>query len=236
MVDPTKDVFGDDKDPADTSDIDNAQPNQEPSNDPFVDQLRGIIREDGTQKFTDVASALDSIPHQDKHISTIEGENAGLKEDLAREKAAKEVLQKAANSKEPGQPALTETEIGDIFDQRTTAREEANQQEVNVNSVRNAFSSQFGDKASDEMDRVAADSGMTKTQLKELSAKSPQAVLQLAGIKVEAAPVQKTPYSHGNDQPRPQPKPEEAKSVMGGADTKQMVAAWRGAGERMKQT
>jgi len=209
--------------------------NQEPTLDPFADQLGTIKREDGTQKFADVASALDSITHSDTHISTIEAENAKLKDDLARETAAKELLAKSANNQNPAQKALTAEDIGDIVDQRTAQRETANQQDANVSLVREQFSKKFGDKAGEEMSRVASSSGMTKTELKTLSASSPQAVLQLAGIKVVSTPVHKTPYTPGVEQPSPQPEPQEVKSIMGGSNTKEMVSAWRGAGERSKQ-
>lgn len=236
MSDKDDELFGEGDKPA-ASDTDNANQNQEPSPDPFADQLSGIKNEDGTQKYADVASALDALPHANTHISTIEAENAKLKEDLAREQAAKELLQNAANKQEPAQQnGLTAEDVKALVVDANAEQAAANQQEANVNSVRSAFSAQYGDKAGEEMNRVAAESGMTKEALKNLSKSSPQAVLQLAGIKVEAAPVQRTPYRAGNDQPSPQPAPAKPKSVMSGANTKEMVDAWKGAGERIKQT
>lgn len=234
MVDQTSDVFDEVKDPAPVSDTDDAN-NQNPAQDPFADQLGTILREDGTPKFTDVAQALESIPHADKHIKTLESELKEARETLAREQAAKELLQKSA-IKEPGQATLTAEQVAEIATRTMAEREAADKQTANVDLVRAQFSKQYGDKAGEEMSRVASSSGMTKAQLKALSASSPQAVLKLAGIKVENTPVQKTPYTAGNDLPSPQPKPAQPKSVMAGANTKEMIEGWRAAGERIKQT
>ena len=211
----------------------NTENSQETSNvDVFADKLSSITNEDGTPKYTDVASALDSIPHAQQHISTIESENAELKKKLAEEQAAKELLAKQAQKLPESQPGLTAEDVARIAAETQQKANEANQKQANRDAVNAKFSEHFGDKAVQEMQRVAKESGMTVGAIAALAESSPQAVFKLAGINTpsQQGTPPKSPGAGSGDHFTEQRKPEEPKSVMSGASTHDMVNAWKQAG------
>jgi FtsZ-binding cell division protein ZapB len=236
-----KDVFASDdanqETPAQTPEQ-NATPeaNQEQPQDVFADKLSSITNADGTPKYTDVAQALDSIPHAQKHISTIEEENALLKAELAKAQAAKELLEKSAGKADQQPTGLTAEEVEAITQQTLAKQAEASRKEDNVNSVSAKFSELYGDKATDQMKALAVDSGMSIQEIRTLAEKSPLAVYRMAGINAQSTPVPKTPGSGVGDNFQPSNRPvADPKPVMSGATSKQMVDNWRAAGEKIKQ-
>lgn len=212
------------------------QPAQ-PAND-YTDQLSQILNADGTPKYSTVADALSSIPHAQTHIATIEGENASLKEQLAKAQAAKELLEKAAGDNANQPTSLTPEEVAEITQRTMTAQEEAKREAANVGAVNAKFSELYGEKAATEMKKLAKDSDMSIAEIRALAARSPAAVYRLAGITSPSAtpPPSRTPGVGVGDNFQPAPKqPEPGKSVMNGATTKDMIASWKAAGEVIKQ-
>ena len=208
---------------------------QEPQN-AFADKLDAIQNEDGTPKYAGVADALDSIPHAQSHIKTVEGENAELKEKLAKSEAAKELLEKAGNAK-PATEGLTAEEVAAVTRQTIADDSETSRKADNVASVNAKFSELYGEKASAQMGELAKASGMTVAAIKELAEKSPLAVYRLAGINSQSAPAPRTPADgqRGDNFQPPDPVVETPKPVMSGATSAQMVDNWRQAGEIIKQ-
>jgi len=218
---------------------DNGTPqSQEPSSqDVFTDKLMSIKNEDGTPKYPDVASALDSIPHAQGHISTLEKEAAELRDKLAQEKAARELLAKqVGNTQSPAQQGLTEEQVAQIARQAQEDALKASAEQQNVKSVNETFSKLYGEKAVEVMQTVAADTGMPVSQIRELAKTSPQAVYKLAGITAPDPTIPpKTPMAGGQgDNFTPPQKPEVPKSVMGGSNTADLIANWKAAGEIVK--
>lgn len=204
--------------------------------DAFADKLTSIMNADGTPKYTDVAQALDSIPHAQLHISTIETENATLKEQLNAATAAKDLLAKQAGEKPAPATGLTSEQVAAISRQTMEETAQANTEAANVASVNAKFSELYGDKAIEQMATIAQQSGMSVQAVKQLAKSSPGAVLRLAGITSPiSAPVPpKTPGVGQGDNFTPPLKPEPPKSIMGGSNTKDLVANWRQAGEIAK--
>lgn len=231
-----QDLFNGEGDKPAPSDNENANQSQEPSTDPFADQLSGIKNEDGTPKYTDVASALDSIPHAQSHIQNLETDNAALTEQLGAANAAKELLAKQVKDTPPtSTPGLTADEVAAITRQTLSETEQANLADNNVDIVRNKFSELYGEKAKEVMAKVATDSGMSLDAVKALAATTPTAVFKLAGIDSSTVPLPKTPGQGQGDNFTPPRKPEPPKSIMGGSDTKSLVDNWKAAGEIVKQ-
>ena len=214
-----------------TENTENAQ--ETSSQDVFADKLSTITNEDGTPKYTDVASALDSIPHAQSHIQTLESEAAELKAQLEREKAAKELLAKQVQKPEPsGQPGLTAEDVARIAQETQQKANQANAEQANVNAVNAKFSELYGGKAVEQMQTIAKESGMSVAAIKQLAKQSPQAVFRLAGINTQQKPLApKTPGSGSGDQFNEPRQPDTPKSVMGGSSTKEIVNAWKQAGE-----
>lgn len=207
-----------------------AQQEQTPQ-DAFADKLSAITNEDGSPKYSDVVQALDSIPHAQKHISTIEEENAALKAELAKAQAAKEILEKAGSTNQQTE-SLTPEEVAKIAQQTLQKQAEASQKEANVKAVNAKFSELYGNKANEQMRTIATEAGITVDAVKELAEKSPNAVFRLAGINAQSKLPGKTPGAGVGDNFQPSQRDiPQPKSVMNGASTGQMVDAWRQAGE-----
>lgn len=233
-----QDVFNQDQTAADQAAAPAAQAAPVVSaTDAFADKLGSITNADGSPKYTDVAQALDSIPHAQQHIQTLESEAANLKSELAKAQAAKELLEKAAGQPSQQTARLSAEEVAEIT-QRTIAENALSTIKAdNVASVNAKFSELYGDKASEQMKALAKDSGMTVSSIRELAEKSPLAVYRMAGINASQAPVSRTPDANlrGDNFIPPARKVEMPKSVMSGATSKQMVENWRAAGEIIKQ-
>lgn len=211
----------------------NTQETSEPV-DVFADKLASITNEDGTPKYSDVASALESIPHAQQHISTLEKEAKELREKLAREQAAKDLLAKQLGAKPTQQPqSLTEDDIARIALEAQTKAEQQRTAESNVAAVNSTFSELYGSKAKEQMQTLAKESGMSVSQIRELAKSSPTAVYRLAGIEApkKGGTPPPAPGQGTGDIINPPPTPPQPKSVMGGSNSKDLVDAWKTAGE-----
>ena len=209
--------------------------NLEPSQNPFGDLLGGITNEDGTQKYADVAAALSSMPHAQTHISTLEKDNTQLKEELAKAKAAEELLRKSVNQSKPEQAALSQDQLFDAINNVIEAKTQASTKASNLDSVGKIFSDTYGDKAKSELQAIADANGVGIDFIKNLAETSPKAVLKLAGLSdTPTQTLSKSSGSINTDSLSNQPRPQQAKSVMGAASTKDVVSAWRLAGETVK--
>ena len=208
-----------------------------PAPDANADKLNTILNADGTPKYTNVAQALDSIPHAQEHISTIERENAALKEQLDLATAAKDLLAKQMGETPAPSTGLTAEEVARITRQTMGETTQANKEAANVASVNEKFTQLYGEKAVAQMSEIAQQSGMTVQAVKELAKTSPSAVFRLAGISPanQAPVVPKTPGQGQGDTFIPPHTPEPPKSIMGGSNTKDLVANWRAAGEIASQ-
>ena len=230
MTDAKEELFAEDDKPTASDTVDTTQ--QDPSTDTFKDLLGGIMNDDGTQKYTNVESALNSINHAQKHISDVESDNAELKDKLIQAEAAQELLRKTMKESKPDssmdQTSMLQA-INDVLDHKESVAKKT----ANLNMVGKVFSDTYGDKAKSEMKALADANGVGLEFLQDLSERAPQAVLKLAGlIDAGAIELAKTRSTTITDSLEPKPKElGEAKSIMGNATTKEMVAAWKRAGE-----
>ncbi|MEE8598847.1 MAG: hypothetical protein V3S69_04955 [Dehalococcoidales bacterium] len=214
----------------------NANTSQDTSTEnPFADLLSGITNEDGTQKYTDVANALTSIPHAQTHINTIESDNAELKDKLAEALAAQELLRKSV-SKQPEQKPLSQEALLQAIDGVLDAKSEKALKASNLDSVGKIFSDTYGDKAKDELKALAVANGVGLDFIKQLSETSPKVVLKLAGLSDTA--VRRSEKSSGTVNTETfssKPPAQENKSVMGASNTSDLITGWRAAGETVKR-
>ena len=96
----------------------------------------------------------------------------------------------------------------------------------------------FGDRAEEAYINIAKESGLTIQQLNVLASSSPGAVLKLAGLSVSQSTSAPTSQGTINTQALSQNNQQTSLSsrVPKGATTKEMVNAWKTAGEKIKQT
>jgi hypothetical protein len=201
------------------------------------------------KKYSTVDDAIKSVPHAQKHIQTLEQELAQVKADLAKRQTTEELLSELKTSglsqgvpTDP--PSISPEElsqrINDTVVKTLQQKEAQNIAQANAKQVTDVFISKFGDKAEEMFKKIAQESGLTVGNLNYLSATSPQAVLRLAGINSSKSEpmVTKTNSSvktDGNLSSNFDTSNLSAK-VKSGASTKDMVSAWKVAGQKVGRT
>lgn len=194
------------------------------------------------KKYQSVEDALKSVPHAQKHIQTLETELANVKEELSKRATAEELLQEVRSglTREPQTQTVDfdPNKISQIVEQTIENKEKLRVAKTNASSVVSKFTEKFGEKAEEAYLTIAKESGLTVQQLNSLAASSPGAVLKLAGLgTTQTAPVS-TPQGTVNTQSvgNTQSNANLTSRVPKGATTRDMVSAWKVAGEKIKQT
>ena len=193
------------------------------------------------KKYSSVEDALKSVPHAQKHIQTLEQELAQAKEELTKRRTTEELLEEIRSGIpsvektspiEINQDKLVQT-VANVLAQRDA---EAVAQK-NISTITSSFTAVFGDKAEEKYTQLANESGLSVQQLNKLSASSPQAVLKLAGLSSKQEGVPTKTQSSVNTEAMIQSgsSHELSARVPKGATTRDLVAAWKAAGEKVKQ-
>lgn len=202
------------------------------TNNLLDDSLKEIVGEG--KKYKSVEDALKSVPHAQKHISDLENELKVLKETLSKSKTAEELVNsiKADRALETTKDTKQDIDLSNIealVENKLKVLEEKKIQDNNVNKVINVFKENFGDKANDIYIKIAKDSGLDINTLNQLSAKSPDAVLKLAGLTGKSNEtldkISKGLNSEGLININKN-KAEPKKSVMYGATSSDLLNAW----------
>lgn len=195
------------------------------------------------KKYKSVEDALKAVPHAQSHIQKLEDEAKQLREELAKRRTAEELLEELRAGGVPKEqtqqsqaPSVTAESVEQTVAKLLAQKDAQSKAQANVAKVVSAFESSFGDKAKAEevYNRVASESGLTVQMLNSLAASSPEAVLKLAGLTgKQQAPVGKVQstvntesFSQGNTS-------ELSARVPKGATTKDLVNAWRIAGQKI---
>lgn len=139
------------------------------------------------KKYKSVDDALKAVPHAQSHIKTLEQELADARAELAKRKAAEDLLNEIKQASTPQQatPASVEADpevLSQIVEQVLEKKTAQNAAQQNAKSVIDKFTAVYGEKAKDQYFALASNSGMSIQDLDTLSMKSPSAVLKLAGI------------------------------------------------------
>ncbi len=191
------------------------------------------------KKYASVEAALKSVPHAQSHIQKLEQELAQSKAELEKRKAAEELLEDIKKGiTQPGDTPpkvdLSQDVVSEIV-KKVIQKEKVEEIALsNQQSVVSSFTQAFGENAEAKFVEIAKENGLSIEQFNQLAATSPEAVLKLAGLKKQTQPVG---YSTGsiNTQAINQPKQPETASirVKPGASTKDVMAAWQAAGEKV---
>lgn len=191
------------------------------------------------KKYKSAEDALRSVPHAQEHIKTLEEEMAQLKEELTRRKTAEELLDEMKSGIQPTENTtqgaeLDQDTIMNLVNQTLEQRDKQSKAKQNASTVASKFTEQYGSQAEEVYNKIAQEAGLTVEQLNNLAATSPNVVLKLSGLDAKSTPVGK-PSSSINTQALNNTKPAELSArVPKGASTKDMLAAWRAAGDKVK--
>jgi vacuolar-type H+-ATPase subunit I/STV1 len=195
------------------------------------------------KKYANAEDALRSVPHAQKHIQTLETEMAELKEELSKRKTTQELLDELkSETRQPventtQEAGLNEDAIMSLVNQTLQRNEQTKTAKANADSVAKRFQSKYGSEAETVYNKLAGELGMSTQQLNSLATSSPSVVLRLAGL-TDSAPANVAKSSGSvNTESLAQTKPtgEISARVGKGKSTKDLVAAWRAAGEKIKQ-
>ena len=191
------------------------------------------------KKYKSAEDALRSVPHAQEHIKTLEEEMAQLKEELTRRKTAEELLDEMKSGIQPTEATpqgveFDQDRLMQLVNQTIEQKEQQTKAKQNAQTVASKFTEQYGAQAEAAYNKIAQEAGLTVQQLNNLAATSPNVVMKLAGFETKSTPVGK-PSSSINTQALGSTKPTELSArVPKGASTKDMLAAWKNAGEKIK--
>jgi hypothetical protein len=192
------------------------------------------------KKYQTAEEALKSVPHAQKHIQTLEQELATVKEELTKRKTAAELLDdiKSGLTQENTSQVVEfdQDKLVQLVNQTLSVKEKQKAAQDNTQAVASKFTEKFGEKAEEVYNTIAKESGLTVQQLNSLAASSPSAVLRLAGFdKTTTSTPTKSTGSVNTEQFNQTQNTTLSAKVPKGATTKDLVSAWKIAGEKVKQ-
>lgn len=194
------------------------------------------------KKYRSIEDALKSVPHAQSHIKKLEEELKQMQEELTKRKTAEELLdsfKSVSPQKEETPPVgLNQDDLVRTVEAVLTKAEQKKTEQTNINSVINTFNQMYGEKGAEMYKKVAEESGLPVTSLNKLAASSPAAVFKLAGIDGKSKEsVPGKPSSSVNTQGLPSTQSQQTLSAKlpKGATTKDLVNAWKNAGETVKK-
>jgi vacuolar-type H+-ATPase subunit I/STV1 len=192
------------------------------------------------RKYKSVEDALRSVPHAQSHIHKLEEEMQTMRDELTRRKTAEELLEEF-RVPEPRevtpQPGLDPQSLAALVDRTLDQREAKKKQQDNTLTVVKSFNEKFGEKAPEVYEKIAADNGLSVQFLNSVAAASPAAVLKLAGIEVQKQAAPYRPTGSVNTEALSQTTNHAAPSAKlpKAATTKDLVNAWRNAGDAVRK-
>lgn len=193
------------------------------------------------KKYASAEEALRSVPHAQNHIQTLESELAELKEELLKRKTTQELLDELKSGVQqreitPQKSELNQDTIMELVNSTLKQNEAKKTAETNAKSVASKFTEKYGNEAETVYNTLAKDLNLTTSQLNDLATRSPNVVLKLAGFEAKAINVAKTSSSINTEAlAQSKPNAELSAKVPKGASTKDLVHAWRAAGEKIRQ-
>lgn len=194
------------------------------------------------KKYSSAEEALKSVPHAQNHIQTLESELAELKAELTKRKTTQELLDEIKSGVKPAENTtqevgLNQDTVMELVNNTLKQNEQKKLAQANASQVASKFSEKYGSNAEAVYNSLAKDLNLTPTKLNELAATSPNLVLKLADLEPSVQNSVARPSGSVNTEALAanKPKAEVSAKVPRGASTKDLVNAWRAAGEKVKQ-
>jgi len=211
----------------------------QPQPDALPPELAELVGEG--KKYKSIQEALKSIPHAQSHILTLEADLIKYKAEAEKARSMDELLEEFRRQGNDPAPAPqvqqsssnTDVDIDGKVEAVLVRREAQRLAAENAASVVSAFRATFGDEGEARFIRLAQESGMAVAALNNLAMASPNVVLKLAGITKPTSTVPRSNATVNTDSGFNQaPQELSAKVKMVGATTKDVLAAWKIAGQK----
>lgn len=200
------------------------------SGDLFSNQLKEIKAEDGRQKYDTVEKALEALTHSQSliptlqtQVSTQEQEINLLREELAKNKGAQELVDSLANHQQgeqqgnPSESQFGEADVASMITATLDKREQVRVSNSNAEKVQNALVNAFGAKANEVVIAKAKELNTTPEALGALSATSPDMVLALFNNKSASPSVTNNSFNLGLNPIEDKPLGRPEKTLLSGA-------------------
>ncbi len=228
---PDKDIF--DKDKENNND-DKTNKDVIKPDDKSTDQLLAtIVNEDGSQKYKNIEEALSATAHAQKHIKTLESENAELKDKGDNTDKLDELLEAVRKSKGSGEgdkdtSAMKPEDVLGIVESYINDTKIAENKSNNIGVVANLFKERYGKDASEKLYGKAEDLGFSRDEINSMIANNPNAALKVLGeenksVRKTDIITDKSSVSTRQFDVTPDDKPT---SVMGIGSSKDLTDAW----------
>lgn len=232
MADQT--IFNEQQEPAETdqSQTKETPVTAQPVATDYSTQLGTIVDATGKQKYSSVDDALKSINFANEHISTIEAENARLKEDAAKAQSNEDLVAQIqqANKSQTSDNGVSIEAITKVVQSQLQAADKQHVITNNQSSLAAKLTERFGDKAEAVYLEKGKELGINPQTLNEIAGTSPDAVLAWFGdVSTNLNP--ETIKSSVISTNAPTQPVVEKKSVMGMTSDKELKDEW----ERIKK-
>lgn len=194
----------------------------------FSDLLTAITSPDGKPKYNSVQEALRGAAHAQKHIQTLEQENAELKNLSTQVETLKALMQENLMTQgKADQPVLPKVE--DLENIVRSTLERTKQEEIartNRQAVLNTLKEKFGDGLDKALETQAQELGLSVAELGALASKSPKAVLKAFNVETKGTPAVQGTVNTQALQPA-QTELKAPDNIMWGASHKDVTAFFR---------
>ena len=153
-----------------------------PTSDPVADLLRGIVNEEGVQKYATIEDALKGAAVAQEFIGKLKQENSTFRSELDKRLSAEAVLKELKATTRPDEKPSSEFSqeaIQELVDKRLEARTVQDKAKANEQYVQAKLKERYGEESVKIVQSQAQKMGLSTEDLRSLSHKSPEAVLQL---------------------------------------------------------
>lgn len=208
-----------------------------PADDIYADKLGAIQNADGTPKYDSVEKALDALNQSQLHIAKLESESSttaveleSLRVQASQAESVDEIVARLTNAQQNTEtvtpvPGVDEAAVNQLIVNAINANSEQATRAANVDLVQTTLISKYGDKASDVISAKAAELGITKEALKEMSSSNPRvalALFEVASLTRDAPTSTSVNLERGPTPSAPLERP--TKSLLMGASSKEQAA------------
>jgi len=193
------------------------------------------------KKYASVEEALKSVPHAQKLIPTLQEELAMVKAELEKRRTTEAILEELRSTgiqspATPAQNSLTPEAVQSLITQTLGQQQVKEREAQNESTVIASFTSKFGDQAEVEYKKIALESGLSIPEMNRLAKTSPDLILKLAGLdNKKTVPTVGKPTSTINTAALSSNQTDSNLSarVKAGASTKDLLAGWKIAGQKV---
>lgn len=192
------------------------------------------------KKYASIEEALKALPHAQKHIETLEADNATLRakteQSASLEETVAGLVAKVNQTSRPETPVHDPKELTQTILSVINQKSDADLKQANLNAADNFMLSTYGDKRFDVMQKAAESLNVTTDFLKLTAERSPKAFEKLVKDSQDGKGyVPPTDTSTLNSEALKHKQPDAPSIKVGHSpNTKNLKDAWRAAREKVQ--